>query len=46
MADQAIPKSSPVDQKTQQLPPEWQVFLKELLRRLAELEARVTVLEP
>ena len=45
MADQSIPRSSPHDQQSKQLPPEWQQFMKELLRRVADLESRVNALE-
>lgn len=46
MADQGIPATPPFDPNTSQLPPEWRMFIKELLRRLSELEQRVTELEP
>lgn len=45
MADQSIPKSPPVTAGINTLPPEWQLFFKELLRRVAELETRVLDLE-
>lgn len=45
MADQAIPKSPPVLAGLNSLPPEWQMFFRELLRRVADLERRVDDLE-
>lgn len=45
MADQGIPRSSPHDDRTRQVPPEWQLFFRELLRRIADLERRVSDLE-
>lgn len=45
MSDQSIPKSQPATQQGTQLPTEWQLFFKELLKRVSELERRVTELE-
>ncbi len=45
MSDQAIPESPIAIPGTYRLPTEWQHFIKELLRRVAELESRVQELE-